>query len=263
MTVLNTLERGLTIIDLLIEVEADPVRRAKGLSIQSVSTQLDVHKSTASRLMQTLVQSGYATPVPGSSRGFRLGSAMHVYSSLTNSQSLFTVRARPFLIDLVEATGECAHAAVASGSTALVIEDVETTAPLRVVSGKGRRVPLHCTSAGKCLLAFDLAAIPSDLPARTARTITDPAALKKHLAAVAELGYALDDEENDAGVRCISAPVFAGVGGEPVGCIGIDGPTVRMDEQRVVTLTGQVIAAAAALTVTLGSEDTSEVGQAG
>ena len=50
-------------------------------------------------------------------------------------------------------TGECAHAAVADGGRALVIDDVETDNPLRVVPTSGRHVALHCTSAGKCLLA--------------------------------------------------------------------------------------------------------------
>jgi DNA-binding IclR family transcriptional regulator len=246
------LERGLKILDLLIEVESDPVRRERGLAIQQVALELDVHKSTASRLMQTLVSHGYAIPNHGSRRGFRLGPAVQVHSSLTADQQRLRDLANPFLTRLVELTGECAHTAVASGTWALVIDDAETDQALRVVAGKGRRVPLHCTSAGKILLAFELAALPAELPARTPRTITNPQILRLHLAEVAERGFALDDEENHPGVRCLSAPVFNGPGGEPIGCIGIDGPTVRMTDRDLSTLAGHVVTAASQLTDRLG-----------
>ena len=72
MSAVTSLERGLRALDLLIEVEADIVRRPRGVAIQQVANELGVHKSTASRLMQTLVSSGYAVPVRNSSRGFRL-----------------------------------------------------------------------------------------------------------------------------------------------------------------------------------------------
>jgi DNA-binding IclR family transcriptional regulator len=252
MATIGSLERGLKILDLLIEVESDPVRREKGLSIQLVATELELHKSTASRLMQTLVNGGYAVPSRPSGRGFRLGPAVQTHSPVGAAQRRLGELGRPVLTRLVEATGECAHSAVSAGSAALVIDDVETVRPLRVVAGKGRRVPLHCTSAGKCLLAFGLAPVPVELAARTARTITNPQMLKLHLTDIVEQGYAVDDEENDLGVRCISAPVFDGVGGEPVGCIGIDGPTVRMTPEILGDLAAQVVEAAHELTAKLG-----------
>jgi DNA-binding IclR family transcriptional regulator len=192
MTAVTSLERGLQILNLLIEVEADVVRRPRGVAIQQVANELGVHKSTASRLMRSLVAQGYAVPNPGSPRGFRLGPAVQIHQSLTMDERGLRELAHPFLEQIVEATGECAHAAVASGAWALVIDDVETDQPLRVVAGRGRRVPLHCTSAGKCLLAFGLASVPHELAARTSRTITNPEMLRLHLAEVVERGYALD-----------------------------------------------------------------------
>ena len=250
----NSLGRGLRILDLLIEVEADVVRRSNGVSIQQAANELGVHKSSASRLMRTLVDHGYAVPKKGSPRGYRLGPAVQMHQGLTLDQRRLSELAKPLLIELVAATGECAHAAVASGGSALVIDDVETGKPLRVVSETGRRVPLHCTSAGKCLLAFGHAAIPSQLPARTGRTITSPEILRLHLAEIVEQGYALDDEENDPGVRCLSAPVFNG-SGEAIGCVGIDGPSVRITEANIETLAAHVVAAAARLSTAIGELD--------
>jgi len=261
MSGVTSLERGLKILDLLIEVEADVVRRPRGLSIQNVANELGVHKSTASRLMRTLVTKGYAVPKGGSPRGFRLGPAVQVHQGLTLDQRRLRELAQPVLVSLVDQTGECAHAAVASGAWALVIDDVETGQALRVVAGKGRRVPLHCTSAGKCLLAYGLVEIPQELPARTARTLTNPDILRLHLAEIVERGYALDDEENDAGVRCISAPVFNALG-EAIGCIGIDGPSVRMTQDRIAALANHVITAANRLTTTLNQLEPTTAAQA-
>lgn len=260
MSSVGALERGLRILDLLIEVESDPIRREEGLAIQQVALELDIHKSTASRLMQTLVARGYAIPNYGGKRGFRLGPAVEVSSGLNMNQRRLTELAHPYLVRLVDETGECAHAAVASGATALVIDDVETGQPLRVVAGTGRRVPLHCTSAGKCLLALGLATIPAELPARTARTITNPNILQLHLSEILERGYALDDEENHSGVRCISVPVYYGAGGAPVGCIGIDGPSVRVVEGEIDKLARKVIEVAQELSARLGEDHLLPVG---
>jgi DNA-binding IclR family transcriptional regulator len=247
----TSLERGLNLLDLLIEIEGDVVRRDNGLSIQQAAAELGVHKSTASRLMATLVAKGYAVPKTSARRGFRLGPAVQTHQILSIDQRRLRELVQPFLVELVEMTGECAHAAVALGTRALVIDDVETGQPLRVVAGRGRKVPLHCTSAGKCLLAYGLARIPKELPARTGRTITNPKMLRLHLTEIVEQGYAVDDEENDAGVRCISAPVF-NARGDAIGCIGIDGPSVRMVDSVLGSLAENVKSAAHRLSVTIG-----------
>jgi IclR family acetate operon transcriptional repressor len=199
----TTLERGLKILDLMIDEESDPVRRAQGVSIQQVAMELEVHTSTASRLMQSLVNRGYATSNQGARRGFRFGSAVAVHAGLSIDRERLGDVAQPFLLRLVDVTSECAHVAVASGASAPVIDDVETRHALRVVAGKGRQLPLHRTSAGKCLLAFELAPIPGKMPAGTARAITSVNILKLHLADIVDRGYAFDGEENDVGVRCI------------------------------------------------------------
>ena len=149
----------------------------------------------------------------------------------------------------MDRTGECAHVAVADGTRALVLDDVETDRPLRVVPVAGRHVALHCTSAGKCLLAFGLAELPDTLPRRTPRTITSPTLLEAHLARARDAGYAWDDEENDAHTRCISAPVN-GAGGA-VGCIGIGAPSVRLTVDRIPETAAHVVDVARRLSAAL------------
>lgn len=82
--------------------------------------------------------------------------------------------------------------------------------------------------------------------------------LRLHLADVAVRGYALDDEENDPGVRCISAPVF-NAAGEAIGCIGIDGPSVRVTEERIQGLAQQVVTIAQELTARIAGLEPADV----
>ena len=78
--------------------------------------------------------------------------------------------------------------------------------------------------------------------------------MKAHLGEIVQRGYAVDDEENDLGVRCISAPVFVGDTTEAIGCIGIDGPSVRVTSAAVADLAAIVAAAAAELSHELGAQ---------
>lgn len=248
VTTIQSLERGLRILDELVQADADPVRR-HGVPLAVLAAELGVHRTTALRLVQTLAAAGYAVPVEGR-QGYRLGPAMRRQPELSIGARRLKRVARPFLEELVDATGECAHAAVADGQRALVIDDVETDRPLRAVASTGRHVPLHCTSAGKVLLAYGLADLPQTLTARTSRSITDPEILRLHLAHVREVGYAYDDEENDPHTRCLSAPVF-GPDGAAVGCIGIDAPSVRLTPERVVAVSTLIVDVAQRLTAAL------------
>lgn len=250
MATIQSLERGLRVLDVLAEADADPMRRGRGVPLAVLAAELGVHKTTALRLVQTLVVAGYAAAADG--HGYVLGPTLRRDAVLAIGTQRLRRAARPFLERLVDLTGECAHAAVADGGRALVIDDVETDHPLRVVPVSGRHVALHCTSAGKCLLAYGLADPPASLPRRTSRTITTPEALRAHLARVRELGYAFDDEENDTHTRCISAPVF-GPGGAPVGCIGIDAPSVRLTIDRVPAAAAHVVEVARRLSLELAA----------
>jgi IclR family transcriptional regulator, acetate operon repressor len=253
MEPVQSLERGLRILDLLAEADADPMRRGRGIPLQVLADELGVHKSSALRLVRTLVASGYAAPADGS--GYRLGPTLRRDGPASMERARLKRAARPYLEDLVDRTGECAHVAVADGGRALVLDDVETAAPLRVVPVSGRHVPLHCTSAGKALLAFGLADVPAALPRRTPRTITSRDDLDAHLTAVRTVGYAYDDEENDTYTRCISAPVY-GPGGTPVGCIGIDAPSVRLTADRIPEAAAHVVAVARRLSEALSRAKT-------
>jgi len=204
---------------------------ADEVGITEVAEQLDIDKASASRLMQTLANYGYAEKDRDTQR-FRLGAKIVELSQSLLSRMPFRDEAKPYLRKLVEATNECAHLAIYAQGQVLYIDQVESMATLRVNAAIGNLAPLHCTALGKVLLAFGDAPIPKDLSAHTPRTITDHEMLTMHLTRVSRDGYAIDDEEFDVGVRCIAAPVYD-VTGKMVGAMGISGPSNRMGLEKI------------------------------
>lgn len=240
---IQSLARGLRIIDLIAD-------NGRSLSVTELAQALEVDKSSASRLVRTLANQGYLQLEHGTRR-YTLG--RRLYHIGWQMLSLMPIRhkARTYLYRLVQETGECAHTAVFAEGKALVIDDVETETSLRVVSGTGRMIPLHCTAVGKALLAFAEVPFPKELEAFTSRTITSKEQLEAHLLETHQRGYALDDEEFDEGIRCIAAPVYNYLG-IALAVIGISGPKVRLSDSRLEQVAEIVVNAAHELSLELG-----------
>lgn len=225
MSEIQSLARGLKIMEML-------AASIDAVSVTELADALGIDKSSASRLVQTLTNHGYAEQDP-QSRRYRLGPQVVRLSRSLLTRMPLRNEADPFLHNLVNRTGECAHLAILAQNQALYIDQVESPASLRVTTGVGTLAPLHCTALGKSLLAFGTEAVfPAELRAFTPRTITDVETLRHHLEQVRQQGYAVDDEEYDFGVRCVAAPVFD-YRGKAVGAIGVSGPAGRMTLQRV------------------------------
>jgi DNA-binding IclR family transcriptional regulator len=245
---IKALARGLRILDQLLEASRDPERAE--VSVTELAERLEVNKSSASRLVRTLVDHGYLRP-SGVGRGYLLGPKMR--PTVPREPGGVRELARPFLYLLMKRSGECAHTAIYAQGRALIIDDVESAASLRVAGGVGRLNPLHCTAVGKSLLAFGDVPLPEALPRRTERTITDPDALVIHLEEIRRQGYALDDIENEEGVRCLAAPVYD-LDERAIASIGISGPTIRMTDERLPAHAALVLEASRELSQALGSQ---------
>ncbi|MFQ3646275.1 MAG: IclR family transcriptional regulator [Anaerolineae bacterium] len=240
---IQSLARGLHILDLI-------ANSGRSWSVTELAHALQVDKSSASRLVRTLVNYGYLQTEPGTRR-YTLGKRLyHIGWQVLNLMPI-RQKARAYLHRLVQDTGECAHTAVFAENKALVIDDVETETTLRVVSGTGRMIPLHCTAVGKALLAFAEVPLPQQLQAFTPRTITSKDQLEAHLSETFQRGYAFDDEEFDEGIRCIAAPVYNYMG-IAIAVIGISGPKVRLQDDKLGDLASTVMRAAHELSVELG-----------
>lgn len=209
--------------------------------------------STAHRLLGALVREGFATFDAGTKR-YMLG--LHLFS-LAQQALLsrgFTGMARSVLEEVSSVTREATLLAVRDGERQLYVYSIEGPQQVRVVGEAGRHGPLHCTSQGKVLVAF---AEPSareylveNLPLTPAgpKAITTRARFREEIERVRERGYALVDEEHEAGIRAISVPVF---GHEQVAAAALStaAPAFRMSLEELVGHLPTLHEAAKALSV--------------
>lgn len=221
----KTLAKGLAVIDRMLEY--GPVRTT------DLAQHLGIDKGTASRLLHTLVISGYVRL--GEGRAYELTEKMIGRKNLLRPERSLRERARPLLEQIAAETGEAVHLSVPADDKVLYIDTVESNSPLRVDRPAGTLAPLDCTAMGRILLAHLPLAIPAQLQKRTENTIADPVRFAILLNTIREQGYALDDEEYHIGIRCAAAPL-RDQNGEVVGAIGVSGPSVRMAREALQPL---------------------------
>ena len=227
------------------------------LGVTELAERLGLHKSTVHRFMVNLNAAGLVERNPRTGR-YRLGLRIFELGGLVMQQMNLWDEALPFLEGLVHDTGETGHLAVLDGGEAIYIERVEARRALRVPSAIGRGYPAHATNLGKVLLAdlpgerVEAIVAERGLAAFTPHTITDLDLLTAELDRIRALGYAIDNEEYDEGLRCIGAPV-RDHSGHVVAAVGIGGPVTRITPERVNELAELVMAAARGLSRRLGA----------
>ncbi|MFI6514352.1 IclR family transcriptional regulator [Spirillospora sp. NPDC050679] len=187
---------------------------------------------TIYRLMRTLVNQGYVRQEP--SKRYALGPRLIRLGE--GASRLLGSWARPALAELVDEVGETANMAVLEGDAAVYVAQVPSRHSMRMFTEVGRRVQPHCTGVGKALLAQlperrvrEIVA-RTGMPAYTPHTFTDPDALIAELATVRERGYAVDDEEQEVGVRCVAVPL---PGAPAPAALSVSGPSARMTREAV------------------------------
>ncbi|OLT47108.1 hypothetical protein BJF85_00975 [Saccharomonospora sp. CUA-673] len=198
--------------------------------------------STAHRLARALTDGGLLSQEARSER-YQLGPVLVVLGRKAE-QRLGYGQALPALEGLAASTGESVNLGIRTGSEVQVVLDVPSSQPLRFDQASGTRVPIHTSAMGRCLLAFgdDVDARLTeldDLPQFTERTITDRERLREELDTVAARGWALNDEERNPGVRAIAVPV-RDPDGRALAGIALQGPTVRLTDDRLDALAAEL-----------------------
>jgi DNA-binding IclR family transcriptional regulator len=231
----KSLAKGLKALDMLLN--------AVDVGTTEVAKALAVDKGGASRILKTLVESGFA--VQGAGRRYRAGPKLRSRASSPGLPGGASIRerARPLLQRIYEATRETAHLAVRADDQVLYLDKLDTDQPLRVERPVGTLSPLHCTALGKILLAFAEVPLPRNLPSFTSRTPVSEDQLKATLLRVVEHGYATDDEEFAPGIRCVAAPLRDSAN-HVVAAIGLSGPTTRIGRAQLDEL-GALVASVA------------------
>jgi DNA-binding IclR family transcriptional regulator len=225
------------------------------LGVTTLARRLGVAKSTVYRLATTLVAEGMLEQNRENEK-YRLGIALFGLGALVRQRMNVSNEARPHIFALREATNETVRLAVLDGSEILFVYDLESTQAIRMRANLGDRKPAFCSSEGRAMLAFqDEAVIEAilggNLVRRTAKTETDPAVLRKALARVRKSGYAQEDEQCEAGMRSLAAPI-RDAEGRVVAAVGVAGPRQRLTEDVLEKFAPQVIETARAVSSRLG-----------
>lgn len=229
------------------------------IGLTALSKRLGVAKSTVHRLATTLVAEGLLEQNPLTER-YRLGIGLFALGTLVRRQMDVSTVSRPLLMALRQETDETVLLAVMAGVNVMHVYNLESTQAIRMRSDIGVERPAHCTAEGLAMLAFRPAdaterVIAAGLPPRTANTVTDPDALRDRLERVRRQGHAIDDEECEAGMRCVAAPVFA-TGREAVAAVAVAGPVQRLSRAAVEALVPLVRRTAASVSERLGHRPT-------
>jgi DNA-binding IclR family transcriptional regulator len=247
----QVLDRALAIIDALANSREDA-------SLGELAEKVKLHKSTAHRLASILERHRIVERDAQSGR-YRLGLRLFELGSIAMDRFNIRERAHPYLERLVFETNETVHLCALDSGEVLYLDKMEPVRSVRMASRIGRRNPAHCTSVGKAIMAFLPESEVDDilrqhgLQRMTPKTLTTPAALKAELKSIRERGYAIDNEENEEGVRCIGAPVLDH-GARPIAAISISAPSFRLTMDLVPAVAATVARIARDLSEELGYE---------
>jgi IclR family acetate operon transcriptional repressor len=220
----GSVARAIALLDAVAESDG-------GARVGELARRIGVNPSTASRLLSTLEAGGLIERTEDGP--YRLGLKLVALSDRVLGQLDVRDRARPWLLWLVEETGETATLSVPGGGEAITVDFVPSSSSVVSLARLGRPSVAHATAAGKVMLTFGglgAAPVAADEPALTAfteRTITDPEALERELDRVRSAGVAEAVGEREPDLNALAAPV-RGRGGELVAILGLQGPAARL-----------------------------------
>jgi sugar lactone lactonase YvrE/DNA-binding IclR family transcriptional regulator len=237
----GALTRGIQLLDLIASAP-------KPLRFTELLAETGLPKGTLHRLLQALVEERLLW-LDTRDQTYRLAARVFEWAHKVWDEFDLRGAAEPELERLRDLSGEAVRLGLLDGSTVLYIDQREVAQPLRLNNGVGSRVEAHASGLGKAILAHLslekrralLAAAP--LERITPNTITDIDELIRQLDLTKARGYAVSVDEQNIGISSVAAPVL-NHRAEPIGAIGIIGPSFRLPVERLHALGRDVIEAA-------------------
>ncbi|QNE36125.1 IclR family transcriptional regulator [Leifsonia shinshuensis] len=243
----QSVARALDLLDLL----------SRGVrTLDALSAELGVHKSTVLRLLQTLESRGFAAH--DTEHRYRVGPAVFALASDALDAVDVRAAAAPILRALAADTGQTVHLATYQDGVVTYIDKVESRQGLRMYSRIGLPAAIHATAVGKVLLGGlepserERVAAGLDLHPFTSRTHTTAAALLADVAVSSERGWAEDHEEHETFMNCVGAPVH-GPDGRVAAAVSISVPNVVLPHDGVLALLPALLDATARISAELGA----------
>lgn len=242
---MNTVDRALRLIELIVD---------KPMKVGEIAEAMDIHKSSASRLVQTLEKhnylknsNGFVTPGYG---------ILRIAYKIQEKMDLRDV-AKPYTHRLGEASKGTIHLAILDEHEVIYIDKIDSMYAVRMYSSIGKRSPVYCTGVGKAMIAFlpdkQLRRIMDRIEYRayTSTTITSAEQLHDELKKIRENEISIDNGEHEEEIRCIAAPIF-NFEKKVVGAISISITTSRSTLEELMSYKALLLESTKAISEQLG-----------
>lgn len=226
----QTIERAIDILEVFKDSN-------EALGITELSRRVKLNKSTTYRIVQALRTRGYVNQDDHTNRYYLGHKILKLASSFLNQNKIRGI-ARKYLEELSRKTLQTIELAILEGDRVVYIDQVEGTDIFQLRLQIGNRGPLHCTAAGKSILAFlkedELEKILENLNLTrfSDKTITSMKHLRKELKSIRRNGFAFCDREYDKYLKAIGAPII-GLGSKVIGAVVLVAPSNRIKLKEV------------------------------
>jgi IclR family acetate operon transcriptional repressor len=225
------------------------------LALSEICYRVDLPKTTVFRYLQTLCACGFVTHDHDTDL-YRIGLRVWELGQLVHEPLRIREVALPAMRVLRDRFNETVNLGVLDGPEVVYLEIIESRRSLRMQAQLGGRDPVYSTALGKAVLALKPedqwpAHLAADLAPRTERTVTSLARLRQDLDQARERGFAIDDEENEEGARCIAAPIVNHLG-QPLAAVSLSAPAGRLSDRVIAKAAPAVKETAAKISQRLG-----------
>ncbi len=226
------------------------------VGVRMLARDLGLSAATAHRFLTVLKDLGYVKQHADQAR-YALTLKVAWVASQVMARTELRDAARPWMERLTALTNETTHLAIIENEQVVHADKVDNKRTMQMRGQAGKPVHMHCTALGKAVLAFlpegkrEAVLSQLHLNARTEKTVVDLQALRRQLQEIRAQGYALDDEENEIGIRCVGAPLFDHTG-TVVGAVSISGWTITITPERVSQLAAELREACLGISRELG-----------
>jgi DNA-binding IclR family transcriptional regulator len=246
------LERALLLLETL-------GKSKRGLSLGEFAYKLRIPRSSTYALLRTLQRHGY---LHRNAHTHRYMFGLKFFSLANSGLADLDLReqAAAHLADLLRRTRLTVHLGILEQEGVVIVDKVEAPSLLKLATWIGKRLDVHCTSMGKALLAYlpdeDLNRFFSKLrehalPRHNQNTITSVQKLREELTRVKTRGYAVDDEEDEVGLRAVGAPIF-GHTGCAIAAVSVAGTIAQITRKNLASIAKQVKRTTGAISHDLG-----------
>lgn len=224
----QSVDRALSILEVVADHES--------IGIKEISQELNLNKATIHRLLSTLIYKGFVEQLPNSNKYRSTFKLFQLGNKRIQDIDILKV-ARPYISQLANEVNETIHLVVEDANEVVYIDKIEPKHSVFIMHSRiGKRNPMYCTAVGKAILShypdIKIKQIwdSSKIIKITENTITDFDQFMQEINKIRTLGYAMDEQENEIGVRCVAATIFDHER-KVAGAISLSAPTIRFDEE--------------------------------